>query len=488
VLFNSVPYLIFFPIVFLCYWFVFNKSIRVQNLFLICVSYFFYGWWDWRFLSLIILSSFLDYYTGAKIESSSGETQKKLFLWLSIGFNLGMLCLFKYYNFFIDSLEGALAGIGYEFSNRLTIQVILPVGISFYTFQTMSYSIDVYLEKIKANKDIIAFFAYVSFFPQLVAGPIETAPRFLPQFSKKRVFNYANSVDGCRQILWGFFKKVAIADVIAVYVDQIFSNYETLSAGVLLLGAVLFAVQIYCDFSGYSDIAIGTARLFSFNLTDNFRTPYFSLSIIDYWRRWHISLTNYIKEYVYLPLSFAFRRFKLFVFLSVLFAFGITGLWHGANLTFVFFGLWHGVMVTLEYVSQGVRGKIVKYIPKSLALSFAWVFTAFVWLVGSIIFRSDSLNSSIIYLKRMFSPGLLSESINTQLVNIDIDIFTNVLSMFVVPTIVVMFAIEWVNRAHKHGLAIMFKNSVLRNFSYISLALVCIKFFFSEEVFIYFQF
>ena len=292
-LFNSLEFLIFLPIVFCLYWFVFQKNLRVQNLLLLISSYVFYGWWDYRFLSLIFLSTVVDYFVGLKIHDSNDKKIKKSFLWISILFNLGLLGFFKYFNFFIDSWVDLLGVFGYEHQSTWTLKVILPVGISFYTFQTMSYSLDIYHGKLKPTKDFISFASFVSFFPQLVAGPIERASNLLPQILNNRIFKYEQGVQGLRLILYGMFKKVVIADSLAPHVDTIFENYATLNGGVLLLGLIYFSFQIYCDFSGYSDIAIGTSKLFGFEIMSNFKFPYFSRSIAEFWRRWHISLSTW---------------------------------------------------------------------------------------------------------------------------------------------------------------------------------------------------
>ena len=302
-LFNSLEYLIFLPTVFLFYWFVFQKNLRVQNSLLLISSYVFYGWWDYRFLSLIFLSTVVDYFVGLKIHNSDDNKIKKSYLWISILFNIGLLGFFKYFNFFIDSWIDLLGAIGYEQKSTWTLNVILPVGISFYTFQTMSYSLDIYHGKLKPTKDFISFASFVSFFPQLVAGPIERASNLLPQILNNRLFNYEQGVQGLRLILYGMFKKVVIADSLAPHVDIIFDNYAIFNGGVLLLGLIYFSFQIYCDFSGYSDIAIGTSKLFGFELISNFKFPYFSRNIGEFWRRWHISLSTWFRDYLYIPLG-----------------------------------------------------------------------------------------------------------------------------------------------------------------------------------------
>jgi len=335
-LFNSIEFGIFLPIVFILYWFVFKKNIKARNIFLILISYVFYGWWDWRFLSLIIISSIIDYFVGIKITKSDNKKHQKLFLLLSIFVNLGFLGFFKYFNFFIDNFYDAFTILGTHF-NKPSLTILLPVGISFYTFQTMSYSIDVYQRKLTPTKDIFAFFAYVSFFPQLVAGPIERAKNLLPQFYTKKTFDYPQAADGMRQILWGFFKKIVIADSAAIYVNNIFANYTDYSGSTLIIGGILFAFQIYGDFSGYSDIAIGTARLFGFNLMRNFAFPYFSRDIAEFWRRWHISLSSWFKDYVYIPLGGS-RGTKAKMIRNTFIIFIVSGFWHGANWTFVIWG------------------------------------------------------------------------------------------------------------------------------------------------------
>ena len=301
-LFNSFEFLVFLPIVFVLYWFVVHRSLKLQNALVLVASYVFYGWWDWRFLSLIAISTVVDYVVGLKIHAASQPIRAKRWLWVSVVFNIGLLGFFKYYNFFVESWVQAFSELGYEIS-PYTLQIILPVGISFYTFQTMSYSLDIYKKQLEPTRDFIGFAAFVSFFPQLVAGPIERASHLLPQLLNARKFDYQRAVEGMRLILWGLFKKVVIADSLAPMVNDIFANYTIYSGGVLILGAVFFAFQIYGDFSGYSDIAIGVARLFGFDLMTNFKFPYFSRNIGEFWRRWHISLSTWFRDYVYIPLG-----------------------------------------------------------------------------------------------------------------------------------------------------------------------------------------
>lgn len=351
-LFNSIEFGVFLPVVFLLYWFVFARNLKLQNLFIVAVSYLFYGWWDVRFLYLIALTTLVSFVSGRLIAYYRRGDAGKADHWFknrarlvsagNIIFNLGILGCFKYYDFFITSFAEAFRLLGTPLQLH-TLDLILPVGISFYTFQALSYTIDVYKGKIGATNDIVSFFAYVSFFPQLVAGPIERATQLLPQFYKERIFSYPAAVDGLRQILWGLFKKVVVADNCAVFVNQMYADYTEKPSLVLILAAVFFSVQIYCDFSGYSDIAIGTARLFGFRLMRNFRVPYFSRDIAEFWRRWHISLTTWFRDYVYIPLGGS-RGSRWQSVRNTLIVFTLSGLWHGANFTFLFWGLFNGLL------------------------------------------------------------------------------------------------------------------------------------------------
>ena len=314
-----------------------KKSIKLQNLLIVIASYVFYGWWDWRFLSLIAFSTLVDYFIGIRLGVEQKQSKRKILLWISIIVNLGFLGFFKYYNFFLDNFTQAFSFLGRDISVS-SLNIILPVGISFYTFQTLSYSIDVYKGKLKPTKDIIAFSAFVSFFPQLVAGPIERATNLLPQFYKSREFDYNKAVDGMRQILWGLFKKVVIADNAAVFANLIFNNSADYSGSTLLLGAIFFTFQIYGDFSGYSDIAIGTSRLFGFDLMRNFHFPYFSRDIAEFWRRWHISLASWFRDYLYIPLGGS-RGSTWMKVRNIFIIFLVSGFWHGANWTFIVWGV-----------------------------------------------------------------------------------------------------------------------------------------------------
>jgi len=353
-LFNSIEFLLFLPIVFVFYWFVLNTNLKAQNSLILISSYVFYGWWDFRFLSLIFLSTIVDYIIGLNIPKQDSDKKQKFLLWCSVLFNLSVLGFFKYYNFFVDSWIDLFSSVGYEIKSVWTLNIILPVGISFYTFQTMSYTIDIYRKKLEPTKDFISFASFVSFFPQLVAGPIERATNLLPQILNKREFKYEQGVQGLRLILWGMFKKVVIADSLAPMVDDIFSYYQDFGGGTLWLGAIYFAFQIYCDFSGYSDIAIGTSKLFGFELMSNFKFPYFSRNIGEFWRRWHISLSTWFRDYLYIPLGGS-QEGKWKSIRNIFIIFLVSGFWHGANLTFIFWGLFHSILFLPSFIFNTKR-------------------------------------------------------------------------------------------------------------------------------------
>ena len=404
-LFNSIEYFLFLPTVFILYWFVFKKDLKLQNLLILISSYFFYGWWDWRFLSLIFLSTVVDYFVGLKIYDSQDNKVKKTYLWISILFNLGLLGFFKYFNFFIESWIDLLGSFGYEQKSVWTLNVILPVGISFYTFQTMSYSLDIYFKKLKPTRDFILFASFVSFFPQLVAGPIVRASHLLPQLLSKRVFKYDQGVQGLRLILWGMFKKVVIADSLAWRVNYSFENYHTLDGGTLLLGLIYFSIQIYCDFSGYSDIAIGTAKLFGINIRTNFNFPYFSRDIGQFWRRWHISLSSWFRDYLYIPLGGS-KGSQWTSIRNIFIIFIVSGFWHGANWTFIVWGLTHALL----YIPLFLIGKNRQYTTNVVAENnwfpsikelFQIGMTYFSTTIAWVFFRSENISSSFKYLNSM---------------------------------------------------------------------------------------
>lgn len=407
-LFNSIDFAIFLPIVFGLYWFFPFRNLRQQNLLLVCASYLFYGWWDWRFLSLILFSTLVDYSVGIAMIKEDREARRKLLLWISIMVNLGLLGFFKYYNFFLDNLVDAFSFFGSEI-NPSSLNIVLPVGISFYTFQTMSYSIDVYKRKLVPTRDFVAFTAFVSFFPQLVAGPIERATNLLPQFFKKRNFDYANAVDGTRQILWGLFKKIVIADQCAIYANEIFNHSADYSGVTLLLGALFFTFQIYGDFSGYSDIAIGTSRLFGFQLMQNFAYPYFSRDMAEFWRRWHISLSTWFRDYLYIPVGGSRGGIGMKLRNTML-IFLVSGFWHGANWTFVIWGLLNALYFLPLILTSNNRNhiEIIAYhrnlptLKEGVMMATTFSLTVFAW----IFFRAENLSHALQYIGDMMShPG-----------------------------------------------------------------------------------
>lgn len=403
-LFNSFDFALFLPIVFGLYWALQKYELKYQNLLLLGASYFFYGCWDWRFLSLIAFSSFVDYWVGLKLGTEKNQQKRRWLLGISLAVNLGFLGFFKYFNFFAESFADAFTLLGVPFE-ATRLNFILPVGISFYTFQTLSYSIDIFNRKIKPTKDIISFFAFVSFFPQLVAGPIERASNLLPQFFEKRKFTYKKAVDGVQQITWGLFKKVVIADNCAAHVNAIFENYEAYSGPTLIIGGIYFALQIYCDFSGYSDIAIGTARLFGFNLMQNFNYPYFSTSMTEMWRKWHISLSTWTNDYIFRPVMLKIgNKGRIGIIASLMVTFLALGLWHGANWTFVIFGLLHGTVVSTEfYLQKHLRIFNRKINNRYISKIGGWAITMSLWLVGCIFFRAETVTQAFNYLYELFT-------------------------------------------------------------------------------------
>ncbi|MHA7842946.1 MAG: MBOAT family O-acyltransferase [Winogradskyella sp.] len=476
-LFNSLEFFIFLPIVFAMYWLIGNKRIKQQNLLIAVSSYVFYGWWDWRFLFLILFSSLVDYTIGQKLNSEDKPPKRKVLLWTSICVNLGFLGFFKYYNFFVDSLVDSFTFFGGQLSIN-TLNIILPVGISFYTFQTLSYTIDVYNRKLEPTKDFLAFMAFVSFFPQLVAGPIERATNLLPQFHIKREFVYKNAVDGLRQVLWGLFKKVVIADNCATYANMIFNNQQEYSGSTLLLGAFFFAFQIYGDFSGYSDIAIGISRLFGFNLKRNFAFPYFSRDIAEFWRRWHISLSTWFRDYLYIPLGGSRGGTRMKV-RNTFIIFIVSGFWHGANWTFVVWGALNAIyfLPLLLLKKNRVNTNLVaegKIFPSAKEF-FQMLSTFFITLVAWVFFRADNVTNAFIYIRDIFSSSLLNKP----------EIFPTtvlgLLSLFLV--------IEWLGRSGEYAIQkVDFINRPLRWSFYMLLIILMFIFTGEQQEFIYFQF
>ena len=482
-LFNSLDFAIFLPIVFLLYWFLVQKNLKLQNALIVLASYVFYGWWDWRFLSLIFISTAVDYLVGQKLRNEDHQSKRKALLLISIIVNLGFLGFFKYYNFFLENFVDAFSLFGMQI-NTNSLNIILPVGISFYTFQTLSYTIDVYRKKLEPTQDFIAFSAFVCFFPQLVAGPIERATNLLPQFYKKRAFEYQKAVDGMRQILWGLFKKIVIADNCAQYANQIFNNSADMNGSTLVLGAIFFTFQIYGDFSGYSDIAIGTSKLFGFNLKQNFANPYFSRDIAEFWRRWHISLSTWFRDYLYIPLGGS--RVGTWMKVRNIFAiFLVSGFWHGANWTFIIWGALNAIYFLPLLLTNNNRknlgvvaeGKLLPSLKEVFQILLTFTLTVLAW----IFFRAENISHAFNIFDEIFSKSIFN-----------IPYFANGSESYPTIFLVIIFIlIEWIGRKNKFAI----ENIGLINHSYIRYCIyviitTIILFMgnFGENSFIYFQF
>lgn len=479
--FVSLQFVVFLPLVFLLYWFVF-KQLKWQNLLVAVASYVFYGWWDWRFLCLILFTTVCSFASGIQIEKYNGNRRaQKCISTLNIAVNLGILGVFKYYNFFVDSMDDLMSMFGFEL-DWPTANLILPVGISFYTFQALSYSIDIYKGKIKASRDIVAFTAFISFFPQLVAGPIERASHLLPQFLVKRTFCYKLAVDGCRQMLWGFLKKMVIADMCATVVNNTWADFTSVSTVNLWVTVVLFSFQIYCDFSAYSDIAIGCARLFGFDLVKNFNYPYFSRSIPEFWRRWHMSLLSWFRDYVYFPLGGS-RCSKWRTVLNNIIVFVISGLWHGAAWSFVAWGLLNGLMCSF-YVVTGIKSKyehIVGYdrLFPSLKEFGLMLLTFTLVSLAWVLFRAEgNLTHAIDYYSQLFSITNLYDG--------------DILGSKALAACALLVCVEWVKRDCNYPLELVYhglmRYRVARWTLYVLLASIAFFCQAGEQDFIYFQF
>ena len=479
-LFNSIDFALFLPIVFLLYWFLVNKSLKLQNLLIVFSSYLFYGWWDWRFLFLILFSTIVDYLVGLEMAKSNSQKQKIVFLWISVFVNLGLLCFFKYYNFFLENFVSAFSFFGTNIEPG-PLQIILPVGISFYTFQTLSYTIDIYRGKLQPTRDFVVFSAFVSFFPQLVAGPIERATNLLPQFQNIRVFDNRKATDGLKQILWGLFKKIVIADNAALIANQIFNNSENYSGSTLIVGAICFTFQIYGDFSGYSDIAIGTSRLFGFDLKQNFAFPYFSRDIAEFWRRWHISLSTWFRDYLYIPLGgnkgSKFRKIR-----NVFAIFIVSGFWHGANWTFVAWGFLNALfflplmLLDKNRKNTGVvaENKILPSIKEFAQIVLTFSLTVFAW----IFFRASSITQAFQIILDIFSTSTLRAP--------------EILPKRLIIIISLFMCVEWVGRNQKYAIESLtqkWSKPIRWVFYYVLIVLIYFLGNFSKDMeFIYFQF
>lgn len=481
-LFNSVNFALFLPIVFLLYWFVTKKSLKAQNILLLVSSYFFYACWDWRFLFLLMFSTLLDYYTGIMMSRTDSTATKKIWFWLSIIINLGFLGVFKYYNFFVSSFAEAAEGLGFT-TNPVLLEILLPVGISFYTFHGLSYVIDIYKERIEPEKNFVDYAVFVSFFPLLVAGPIERATHLLPQIKAPRIFNLEKAKDGLRQILWGLVKKIIIADQCAELANNIFNNSDELSGSSLVLGAIFFTFQIYGDFSGYSDIALGTARLFGIELLRNFSYPYFSRDIAEFWRRWHISLSSWFRDYLYIPLGGS-RGGMWMKIRNTFIIFLVSGFWHGANWTFIVWGGLHALYFLPLLVSSSNRqnmeivaqGRMLPTLREAYGMITTFALVAFAW----IFFRAENITHAFKYIGGIFSASLFEKA---EFAN------DGAAARFLLLAFL-MLVVEWIARENKHGLetlALKWKRP-FRWALYYALVIAIMAYGGKDQQFIYFQF
>ncbi|SHM60922.1 MBOAT family O-acyltransferase [Flavobacterium saccharophilum] len=475
--FNSLAFAIFLPIVFFLYWFVFNKNKSTQNALLIVASYYFYSCWDWRFLFLLVFSTFLDYYTGIQIEKGKSESSRKFWFWLSIIVNLGFLGVFKYYNFFASSFSELVSSAGFK-ASPILLNVILPVGISFYTFHGLSYVIDIYFKRIKAEYNFVDYSLFVSYFPLLVAGPIERATHLLPEIKVKREFDFEKAKEGICQIIWGLVKKIVIADTCAVYANAIFDNYNTVNSASLILGAVYFAFQIYGDFSGYSDIALGVSKLFGLDLLRNFNYPYFSRDIAEFWRRWHISLSSWFRDYLYIPLGGSKGGLWMKV-RNTFIIFVVSGFWHGANWTYIVWGFINAVYFLPLLLSNSNRNNmdaiILKFNFDSAKVIFSILYTFSLICIAWVFFRAKTITDAVLYLKRIITNGeFSSQYLENERYNHELLLL---IALFVL--------VEWYSRAKIEPLSGRY------NILKIALAIVAIIAFgtYSDyKEFIYFQF
>lgn len=469
-LFTSFEFLLFIPFVFIFYWKVFKKK-KQQNILLLVASYLFYGWWDWRFLSLILISSLTDYIAGIQISKSDKVKTRKAWLWVSIVLNVGLLGFFKYFNFFVDSFITSFELIGLTHSFN-TLNIILPIGISFYTFQTLAYTIDVYRGKVPPESNLLVYLTYVSFFPQLLAGPIERAANLLPQFHKKRTFDLQFASDGARQILWGFFMKIAIADFIGSHIDKLFIHPESHSSALLFQGVIFFTIQVYADFSGYSHIAIGTAKLFGIKLMDNFLYPLFSRSFTEFWQRWHISLSTWFRDYIYIPMG-GNRLSKTKHFMALTTTFLISGLWHGASWNMVIFGLINGLLFSFMLFSKFNKKWSDKenLTPQFKDIGYI-LLTFMLFSLTLIFFRNNTYGSTLSFISKLISLSGPLEIINSK----------------VILLVFLAIGFEWIMREKKHALEIAHLAFYMRYTIYTVLICLISYNLSVDNPFIYFQF
>lgn len=472
--FNSLEFAIFFPAVFLLYWIIGGNNRKAQNLFLLGSSYFFYAWWDWRFLSLLVASSGISYWIGNQIHQSSALKNQKLFLYLGIIFSLSVLLFFKYYNFFIENFAAAFSLFGQKIPDY-SLRLILPLGISFYTFKLIGYLLDVYWKKVEPAKSWIDYFTFIGFFAQLTAGPIDRASNLLSQLQQNRKFNDEQSNHGIKLVLWGLFKKVVVADTCAIYVSDIYTRYDTYPASVLLLGTVYFAFQVYADFSGYSDMAIGFGKLLGLEMVPNFQHPFISRNITEFWRRWHISLSAWFNDYIFTPIYTALRNWgNAAMYLGILITFLLSGLWHGASWHYVFFGALHGLAIIFETYSKKRRKSIAKKLPKWLYDNISMLLTFGFVLITWIFFRANDMAHAFHYLEKLVSPSL----------------FEIPGKLAYLPLVAIMVLWEWIQRKRHAVHALDFGKLYLpvRWSIYLALTISIFYYYGEEQQFYYFQF
>lgn len=480
-IFNSFNFVVFLIPVLVLYWLFFKKTAVAQNILLLIASIFFYAWADWRFLFLLIASILINYYLGLKIHNTLKESKQKMLLNLGLVFNIGLLVYFKYFNFFYEGFYKIINVFGADLEYN-TLSILLPLGISFFTFQTLGYLLDVYNEEIEPSNNLLDFSVFIAFFPKILSGPIERAGSFIPQIQKKRELFYATSVDGFRQILWGLFTKVVVAENCAAIANPIFNNYQDKPGSVLVIGAFFYAIQIYADFSGYSNMAIGISKLFGLQLTRNFATPFFSTNISGFWKKWHISLTTWMMDYVFTPLSFTLRKYqKEGLVISIIATFILVGFWHGANWTFIVFGLLHGIyFVPLVYSGTMNTSDIMakgKWFP-SFKETYKMMVLFVLVMMTDVIFRVDSVAMALDYFKGIFSSSIIEYPASYITAN----------TLMIVALIGFFMLVEWVNREKKHDFEISNYNVYLRWSSYIFIFLLILFFGRSSDTFIYFQF
>lgn len=471
---SSIEYFLFLSAVFLLYWLVFSRSKTSQNVFVVSASLFFYGLWDWRFLGLLLLTAISTFMSGVLLKKDEVSSKRKIVLWFTLILNLGILFFFKYFNFFVQAFSDTITLFGGR-AGISTLRIILPIGISFYTFAALSYTIDVYQRKIEPTKDILAYLAYSTFFPCLLSGPISRAQKQLPQFFEKRTFNYEKAVEACKFLLLGAIMKMCLADRLGVYVDTVYGNYNNYSGNTLLLTSVLYTIQIYADFAGYSLLAIGSGKLLGIELPTNFIRPYFAKTVTDFWRRWHISLTTWFRDYIYFPLG-GNRCSKARWMLNTMIVFVVSGLWHGANYTFLIWGAMHGIFMIIERLVYGDRIKhitnnlspinILRWLVTFAIVNFAWIF-----------FRLDDLNDVVIVIRKIFT--------NRENLYFDFNLMT-----YALPAFFVVYLYDWYAEKKNNKLLMLdSQKGYLRWVAYTCLFLFLILFgSFEQTQFIYFQF